>query len=630
MTIKEIAHLAGVSTSTVSKIVNGKDENINAVTRKRVLKLVKEYNYSPYSMVKNINTSKTFLLGVVLRERARSYGALQGIMEYAQDHGYRIVVCESGGDQDQELKNVLQLCKYKVDGVLWEMVSEESAAYQKYFQDIEAAVCEIALHGQAVYQPDGMKIDFEQIGYCAVKELIDRKHSTIACILKKETIYSEAFFEGYKQALFDFGSSYPEQPYYDNPVDMERILYQRKASSIVCADQASALAIYTYAKSRKLSIPEDFSLLTVSDGLGIADMDRLLSRVQVPFEAFGRYVCEKVIGMAEKGEDQMEPFSPDISLISPVSIDLPRIMKENRILVVGNVNMDIIVNVEELPLLGKTVKAAKCKSLPGGKGANQAVGAARLGSDVSLIAKIGRDYEGSAILNSLISNKVDISSVILENGCETGKAYIHVGPDGESSVAIYPGANDHLLPEDLDRSRHYFENVKFCLVQTEIPLNTIFHALQIAKEYDVKVILKPSAMDYVAAELLTHIDYFVPNRKECNILCPHTVNLEEQAEYFLEQGVGTVIVTLGHEGCYLKNREVSRYFAAEGVVAVDTTGAADAFISALAVFLTHKNTLEEAVQYAVCSAGLSVTREGVIPALVDLEVLDMHMKGRSL
>jgi len=628
MTIKEIAHLAGVSTSTVSKIVNGKDENINAVTRERVLQLVKEYNYSPYSMVKNVNTSKTFLLGVLLRDKSRAYAVLQGILECAQERGYRIVVCESAGDLDLELKNVLQLCKYKVDGVLWEMVSEDSEGYRKYFQDIEAPVCEIALEGQTPVSADGCGMNFEQIGYCGASELIGMKHTAVACVVNKDAAYAGAFLEGYKQALFDGGIGFSEQLYFEQPVDMDRILYQCGASGIVCSDQASAMEIYAYAKSRKVSIPEDFSVVTVSDGLDSPDMDRILSRVRVPYGEFGRYVCGRVIDMAEKREVCEDGFQPDIGLISPVSIDMPRILKDNRILVVGNVNMDIIVNVEELPLLGKTVKAKKCTSLPGGKGANQAVGVARLGSDVSLIGKVGRDYEGSAILNNLSVNQVDISSVILENHCETGKAYIHVRPDGESSIAIYPGANDQLGPADIDRSRHYFENTKFCLVQTELPLPTVYRALETARKYGAKVILKPSAMETVEDRLLAQIDYFIPNRKECNILCPDRSDLEEQAEYFLEKGVGNVIVTLGQKGCYLKNREISRYFAAEEVIAVDTTGAADAFISALAVFLARKHGLEEAVQYANCAASLSVTREGVIPSLVDMATLDMHMRNR--
>lgn len=628
MTIKEIAHLAGVSTSTVSKIVNGKDENINAATRERVLKLVKEYNYSPYSMVKNVNTSKTFLLGVLLRDQAHSYAVLQGIMEYAQTHGYRIVVCESRDDTDEELKNVLQLCKYKVDAVLWEMVSAKSAEYQKYFQGTNTAVCEMALNGRQPVLPDGSRLEYEKTGYAAAKALLERKHSTIACVVNRGTEYSECFYEGYRQAMFEAGLRYMDPFYVDHQEEFNQILYHYGASGIVCTDQAGALKLYAYARSRKVAVPEDVSLVTVSDDTGLPDLDGILSRIRVPFREFGAYVCEKAIGAAEKKTDLPEEFCPELSLVSPVSIDLPRILKENRILVVGNINMDIMVNVEELPVLGKTVKASKCISLPGGKGANQAVGVARLGADVSLIGKVGRDFEGSTILNSLNVNKVDISSVILENSCETGKAYIHVQPDGASSIAICPGANDRLMPEDLERSRHYFENTKYCLVQTELPLVTVARALEIAREYQAQVILKPSAMERIDQRLLSQIDYFVPNRKECNILCPNSFDLEQQAEYFLNQGVGNVIVTLGRKGCYLKNWETSQYFEAEDVLAVDTTGAADAFISALAVFLTRKCTLTEAVRSAVCAAGLSVTREGVIPSLVDMMTLDMHIKNR--
>ena len=629
MTIKEIAALAGVSTSTVSKIVNEKDETINSETRERVLKIVKEYNYSPYSSVKSVSTSKTFLLGLMINHAQSSFDLLDGIMEHAQENGYRVIVCESRKDTALELKNVLQLCKYNVDGVIWEKVSAESSSYEKYFEEIQVPICEIAQGDETGGKVRKYSINFEKLGAFATQQLIQKMHTSIAFVGKKEDIHLSAYLNGYKQALFENNISYLGSRVFDySDGCLDEILYHCRATGVICPDSETALQIYTYAQERKVKIPEDLSLITMT-GAGVQPGFRpWISGAVIPYHAFGRFICRKLIAATEKQPDT-EEFDDLFEVTSESSLELPQTSRDNRIIVVGNINMDIMVNVNELPQLGRTVMATGSASLPGGKGANQAVGAAKLGAEVSLIGKVGKDYEGSLIISSLNMNHVNIDSVLLENDCETGKAYIHVRGDGESSIAICPGANNKLLPKDIRKSRHYFENTKFCLLQTEIPIETVLYAARVAKECGAGILLKPSTLETIPEELLAEIDYFIPNRKECDILCPQYCELEQQAEYFLDQGAKNVIVTLGDKGCYLKNRQESVYFAAENLVAVDITGAADAFIAALSVYLTKRYPLAEAIQFANCAAGLSVTRQGVIPALVDQTTLEMYVLNKN-
>ncbi|MGB8454534.1 MAG: PfkB family carbohydrate kinase [Anaerocolumna sp.] len=629
MTIREIAALAGVSTSTVSKIVNAKDETINPETRERVLKIVKEYNYTPYSSIKTVSTTKTFLLGIMLNSIKKEFALVDGIMEYAQNHGYRLVICESKQDIEKELKNVLQLCKYNVDGVIWEKTSAASSKYEKYFEEIGAPVCELAINDDMGGKSPKYSIDYEKLGAFAAQQLIDNKHSRVAYVDKKGNELSKLYLKGYKQALFDNNISLSDNMIFENSdSDLNEMLYQCKATGIVCPDSDAAVDIYTYAQERKIQIPEDISLITVTNADNSQGLYPWISSIIMPHHDFGEFVCKKLIAMSEKQID-LEEFDNYFRLNSKSSIDMPQASKENRIIVVGNINMDIMVNVKELPQLGKTVMATGSAALPGGKGANQAVGAAKLGADVSLIGKVGKDYEGSTIISYLNMNHVNMNPVILENDCETGKAYIHVRGDGESSIAICPGANDKLFPADVLKNKHYFENCKFCLLQTEIPMDTVLYAAKVAKGSGAGIILKPSTLETIPDELLQEIDYFIPNSKECDILCPQYASIEQKADYFLKKGVKNVVVTLGDKGCYLKNQDTSKYFAAENLVAVDITGAADAFIAALAVYLTKKYTLEEAIQYATCAAGLSVTRQGVIPALVDQTTLEMYILNKN-
>ena len=160
MTIKEIANLAGVSISTVSKIVNNKDQNINPETRSRVLKIVKEYNYTPYGNVKSISTAKSFLIGVLLRRGSQTNLMLNGILCAAQEYGYSVLVYDSKDDMETELRHITSLCKNHVDGIIWEPVSEQSVQYERYFTEQNISVCYI--NG---FTEESFFIDFVRMGY---------------------------------------------------------------------------------------------------------------------------------------------------------------------------------------------------------------------------------------------------------------------------------------------------------------------------------------------------------------------------------------------------------------------------------------------------------------------------------
>ena len=194
MTIKEIANLAGVSISTVSKIVNNKAENINIDTRNRVLQIVKEYNYTPYGTVKNVSTAKTFLIGVLLKHTSQDNLMLNGIMATAQKHGYTILICDSMDSSEKELKNITSLCKHKVDGVIWEPVSENSNKHEHYFKEQEIFVSYI---NSSFAQSHCL--DFAQMGYTATQKLLDYQHTHIACLMKPGSLRSAMVFEGFRK-----------------------------------------------------------------------------------------------------------------------------------------------------------------------------------------------------------------------------------------------------------------------------------------------------------------------------------------------------------------------------------------------------------------------------------------------
>ena len=194
-------------------------------------------------------------------------------------------------------------------------------------------------------------------------------------------------------------------------------------------------------------------------------------------------------------------------------------------------------------------------------------------------------------------------------------------------ISILPGANDALSPEDVRRNERSFENCRYCLVQTEIPMETVQTVCSLARAHGTKTILKPSACRKLPDALLKDVDILVPNLDEMNELRPQGT-LREKAQYFLDHGIKTVIVTLGPDGSYVKTADLDMQFPAGHFQSIDNTGAGDAFICALAVYLQNGYSLEQTVRIATCAAGFSITREGVSNALVDKGTLESYLSQK--
>lgn len=626
MTIKEIANLAGVSISTVSKVINNKAQNINPETRNRVLKIVKEYNYTPYATVKNISNAKRFLLGVLLRTTSQTNLLLNGILQAAQEQGYNILLLDSQNDTNIELKHITSLCKNNVDGVLWEPADKNSLQYEHYFTEQNISVCYI----NAPYTLSAYNIDFKTMGYILTQKLLEYKHSKIACLLKEKSRRSDMVFEGFKECLFDY-----QIPYHDNmklyisdPACCSRIL-NYGFSGIASSHFSSSLTLYEQMNKMHYYVPSDLSIVSLKDDVRETVSFPHISSIIIPYREFGYYVCKNLIQKCEKKEAEKSEytFTSPYCFDNEDSLDIPSFFRSKKIVVVGSINMDITFNVDWLPQAGKTTTILSSTTTLGGKGANQAVGAAKLGREVSLIGEIGNDSDSNFIFDILEKEQVATQGVHRDMKTQTGKAYIYIERNGEGTITIMSGANGNLNPEDIQKRQHLFENTGFCLLSTEIPLETVLEAAKIARKYGAQNIVKPAALKAIPDQLLQNTDIFIPNRKEAAALCPQHNTIERQAEYFFQKGVKVVIITLGHEGCYLKTEQNAGYFPSADFVSIDTTGGADAFISALASFLIEGYSLEKSIRIATYAAGFCVSRQGVVPALVDRNTLETHIKN---
>lgn len=620
MNIREIAKLAKVSVSTVSKIMNHKDESISEETRERVLKIAKEYHYVPYASTIN-PSAKTWLLGILIKSVNSLDTTIDGIIDAAQKNGYYIIVCESHGDPVQELKNITALCKNRVDGVLWEPVSLESMENSTHFQSIGIPYLTFNSSGS-----DSNIIDYEHLGYRACEALIKKRHTNIACLLA-EGKRTGLFLSGYKKCLFNYQITLDESLIF--PDINETLLYKisnHMISGIISSHFYKALSLYESIDTLHYRIPYDISLVSLKNDV----RDRVdfphISAYTIPNKEFGVYLCEKLLAVIEKNKNFNPCFQLDLQLDHSYSIDIPFQLKSKRIVVVGSINIDTYLNVDKLPRSGKTVSTSTSSIYPGGKGMNQAIGAAKLGHRVSLVGNVGSDLESGKIYEALKEYDIDSLGIKRCNGINTGKAYIFVEANGDSIVSILSGANAYFTPSDIREKGRLFENAGYCLVQTEIPLDTVLEVCLMAHQNGARTILKPSACGQLSDRLLKEIDIIVPNYDELCELCPEEDGMEKQAQILLEKGIKIVIVTLGHEGCYVKTTEGDQYYPAASFPSIDNTGASDAFISALASYLSYGYPLGEAIQIATYAAGFSVSREGVIPALINKSSLESYIR----
>lgn len=622
MTINEIAQLAGVSISTVSKIVNNKDEHINSETRKRVLNVVKEYNYTPYGMVKSASEARTFTLGVLLRSAARANRFLNGLIQAAQESGYSVLVYDSAESPENELKHITSLCQKKADGVIWQPVDAESLKFRRHLDKENIEICFI----NSCAEPTSHSIDFSSMGYCAAETLLQYGHTRLGCLTKNGSGRSDLVFEGFKKCLFDH--SIPFQPSMKLSVETDAwydTMLSHTITGIVSSHYASSLILMEHLSKMQVRVPFDLSLVSLRDDAREIIHFPAISSMKIPYYEFGAFVCQRLIEKCEKKEPAASVFDAPCVLDNTRSLDIPFTSHTKKIIVVGSINIDITLNVDQLPQPGCTVSTSKHSIIPGGKGANQAVGVAKLGCEAALIGKVGSDYDSTLVYACMEENHVDIQGLKRTSNVGTGKAYIHVQDDGESMITILSGANEQLKASDITSYEHLFQSAGYCLLQTEVPEASIEAAAEMARKYGVKNILKPAAMTKLSPALMTLTDIFVPNRKEAELLCPGISDVEGKAEAFMKQGAKTVIITLGHRGCFIKSPEFTGYLPASDIAPIDTTGAADAFIAALAVYLSLGHSIQNAARIATYAAGFCVSRQGVIPALIDRNSLETYL-----
>lgn len=303
-----------------------------------------------------------------------------------------------------------------------------------------------------------------------------------------------------------------------------------------------------------------------------------------------------------------------------------------KILVVGSSNTDLIIKVPEIPRPGETMLGGEFMTFPGGKGANQAVAAARAGGDVVFIASVGDDAYGAEAIKGYKLDNINTENIKICKGHRSGVAMITISEQGENAITVASGANAKLRPDDLDEAEEAFDEAESMLVQLETPLDTVEKAICLCHEFKVSVILNPAPATELSDELLSGVDIITPNETEAELLTGIKVEGEQEARKAAEvlhaRGIKTVIITLGSAGAFVSDRVSGLVKMVSGfsVSAVDTTAAGDVFNGQLAVALAEGLAMEDAIRLAHAAAALSVQKIGAQSSIPRREQSDYFLE----
>ena len=296
-----------------------------------------------------------------------------------------------------------------------------------------------------------------------------------------------------------------------------------------------------------------------------------------------------------------------------------------KVLVAGSLNMDMVTNVERIPVVGETLLGSEIEMIPGGKGANQAVAIGKLGGRVYMVGAIGNDEYGEHLLTNLKQNNVESNQVSVLEGYNTGLAFIMVNSCADNSIVVIPGANGAFEEKLIDEKK--IREADIILAQMEIPIETVEYVFKKGREYNKYIILNPAPARKIPDRMMALIDLVVPNETEFEILTGYSAKSEESllkgVQKLFGRGVKEVIVTLGERGArYFSRPGDDIYVPGKKVKAVDTTAAGDSFIGAYVTAISDGEGIEKALNFAAKAAAITVSRPGAQQSLPGLKMVN--------
>lgn len=627
MNIKDIASLAGVSVATVSKIINRKDSDISKNTRKKVLDIVEKYNYIPYRKVIEKQPLKTNTVLFIIDEyMIRNFQIINIFEKILEENRYNLMLyILKSNILDKELSKIFDT-KYINVAII---ITEKRLVFvERYLENKNIYKIPIYLFEDVDEKINiGILINRERELFIATKYLLKLGHNKILNITKDKNIFQIKYLENLIDNKKLVNCKVEDIDCIGNKDILDWI--SKEYTAIICYDYICYKKIVKLLKNNMVDIPRDISIISLEY---LSYLDNDITGINIKWEILAKIISEKIENILEDKDvllkintilKNKENEIYELKIGNSTARFLGKIRK-SKIIVVGSINLDVNICIPNMPSEGESIVASDIIFTSGGKGANQAIGVAKLGEKSFLLGCIGNDSAGKNIYKNLIKNHVNVEGVSFDSLINTGRAYINVDNMGKSSIVLYYGANSKLSNTYIDEYKYIFDNASYCLLSTEIPLNAIEYTIDYCYKRRIPVMVKPSGISTLSDVLLKKIKYLILNKKEINNFIKDKISIEEKANILFSRGIENVIVTLGEDGCYLKNKNYNKFFSAIKVKVVDSTGGADAFISTLAVYLSEGLDILKAIEFAICSASICISGYGVQSSLPTREQIENY------
>nr|MBQ4458223.1 substrate-binding domain-containing protein [Clostridia bacterium] len=567
MTIKDIAIAAGVSPSTVSKVINQKDDNINAETRRRVLRVIEENNYIPYAGVRGRLLARNNQIALVIPSFNDAFyiDFAERVQRLARSKNYAITVQSSSGNTEIECKILSELNDAYIAGILLFPSSIDSVRYlTEEAQNLNSAVMMDSSISDSPFPQ--LSRDFASSAEFGTTYLLKNSHRRIALALERESSadIQKDIITGYKTSLSAANAMYDDQLVViaDDSFELQLSnLSDAGIDAVVCQNGRIASEALRILLRRNNGVPVDISILSLEDSKLMEQLVPTISSIGIDTEKMANMALDALISQITTGQRIGFTTKLPFSFVERGSVKRKQ-EPDKKIVIVGSINMDITLNVANFPHSGETILASAQNSWPGGKGANQAIGVSRFGGNAFMIGRLGNDSFGKKLFEQLALENVDMQGVSFSKEFLSGTAYINVQSDGQNTIVVNPGANNTVTPEYIEKNRFIFSNAQYCLIQMEIPFPTVKTVIKICNEQGTKVILKPSPVQKLPDEVLNGLYLLVPNQEEMEKLAPQCSTTKEQAQAMIAKGVKNVIVTLAENGCiHMTENECHEYQA---------------------------------------------------------------------
>lgn len=601
ITMKKIAELAGVSVSTVSFIINNKDKHISQATRDRVNQVIAEHDYRPNMLAKGLMTNKSNTIGLLLPDITNPFYAqiAKGVEDVANEHGYTIFLCNSYNNTEKEMEYIKIMQERHVDGIILSQINDANSEALDYLTNSDMTYVFLDRY-VGVEEKHAVFVDNKLGGCLAAEHLLSLGHTKIGCI---SSVYKAQNVDerilGFLQMLEKNDITIPQNQMLSADLTVEggksaaRKLLNCGVTAIFCCNDLMAIGVYEFARENCIKIPEQLSVIGYDDIEFSCYLTPPLTTIKQPIYEIGASSVFKLYNLLEKHDKcKVHKLSTSIMIRGSTAKRQNKVMnlkKNNKICVLGSINMDVSLNVSNLPKTGETIFSSSPQKIfsPGGKGFNQALTAVKTGSEVSFIGAVGNDDNAKTIMDIMEKEKIDSKWVQTFDNTATGEAFIVIQGDGKNFIVVNEGANSLVHNGQIQSATEEFSEYDIFLSQFEVPTETISYFFEKAKELGKLTILNPAPAREIPDDLLSNTDIIIPNETEMeHITKCSTKSIDEikkGAQKLIDKGVKLVIVTLGKAGvAVITKNECLQIAANNEITAVDSTGAGDSFIGALA------------------------------------------------